>query len=347
MRRVLIRRVIVRGGVVAALSCAAVLAVGGEAGATTVPEDTDPATEAAPPDPALAAAIEVFEGRMTEAGLENLGPQPELTADDVETDPATYETCAPEIREAMSTFDEIANAAVLDGPQASSDRFGPPAATDETEGATTTTDVLAGLLDGEDEVVATVHRLDDAQIEAVDGVIEVMGSPEFTECFETMMSAVPEFSDVSVPDLTDLSIPDLSELTIPDLTDMSIPDLSDLSIPDLADLSIPDLTDLSLPDLTDLSIPDLTDLSIPELSDLSIPEGAMEFDLAVEDDLGLGDRSARFELSFPGAMGLSVETVIVRVGDVLVTLGHSTFNLQDEPMAIDLVAEAEAVVDSL
>ena len=146
-----------------------------------------------------------------------------------------------------------------------------------------------------------------------------------------------------------MSMPDFSDMSIPDFSDMSIPDFSDLSIPDFSDLSIPDFSDLSIPEMPDFSIPDFSDMSIPDLADIDglVPE----IEVTPTADLGIGDTSAGFEFTmsmmvmFP--IDLSADTVMVRSGDVLVTVAHTRMNVPEATMDVDLVAEAEAIIDAL
>ena len=108
------RRVLIRGGWAAAVSCGTVLALSVPAGATTVPEETKPGAEsssAAEADPELEAAMAVFDERMADAGFTNLGPQPEIAPDRCRetepTDPALYEGCDPEVAKGLASFENF------------------------------------------------------------------------------------------------------------------------------------------------------------------------------------------------------------------------------------------------
>lgn len=91
----------------AALVAGATAITSGSVVATTLPEDSEGSAE---PDPELQAAIAVFDGRMTDAGFENLGPgEPVETGEteDIEVDLTEFGDCAPEIQETLSTFDDL------------------------------------------------------------------------------------------------------------------------------------------------------------------------------------------------------------------------------------------------
>jgi hypothetical protein len=333
------RRVVIRGCRLAVVSCGTVLALSVPASATTVPEETKPGAEATQADPELEAAMAVFDERMVDAGFTNLGPQPELDMGDVDiesSDPAIYEGCDPEVAKGLASFENFDAVFGTQGaPAAASDRFGPAA--DTTSSVTTTTDPFAMLTGGSEEVTAAVYRLDEEQIAAADEMIGIVASEGFGECLQLMLSGT----------MADMS--DMTEISMPDFSDMSIPDFSDLSIPDFSELSIPDFSDFSIPEMPDFSIPDFSDMSIPDLSDL---DGLMpEIEVIPTADLGIGDTSAGFEFTmsmmvmFP--IDLSAETVMVRSGDVLVTVAHTRMNVPEESMDVDLVAEAEAILDAL
>jgi len=327
------------------LSCGTVVALSEGVWATTVPDETKPRAasgETAPADPELDAAMAVFDERMTDAGFTNLGPQPELDLTDVEvepTDPARLEGCDPEVAKVIGSFETFdATLAQQGAPMAASDLYG-PALDDSTSAVTTTTDPFAMLTSGGEEVLASVYRLDDEQIEAADEMIGMVGSEGFGECLQILLTS-------TMSDMADMSMP---EISMPDFSDMSIPDFSDLSIPDFSDMSIPDFSDMSIPEMPDFSIPDFSDMSIPDLADIDglVPEIAV----TPTADLDIGDTSAGFEFAFSMTMivpiDLAADTVMVRSDDVLITVTHTRINVPEATMDVDLVAEAEAIIDAL
>lgn len=304
--RVRMRRVLVHACLAAAVSCGADFVVGGPASATTVPDDTGATADTIPSDPGLEAALAVFEGRMAEAGLTNLGPAPSMGLGDGASEDE-YAQCAPEVRDVIVSLEELGSV-VTGHAVVTSDRFGPGPPTGTERATTTTVDPLTALFAGTEEVAATAQRLDESEIEAADQAIELLRSPDFAECLETVMASSASMGDVPAPDL-------------------------------------------SIPELSDLSIPDLSDLTMPTMPDMSMPELDVEIEVTPGADLGVGDASGGFSIAMSMVafmpMDISVEAVIVRSGDALITVSHSRLNGTGEPMDVDLAAEAAAIVDAL
>lgn len=341
-------RSLIRAGLATTISCGVTLALAVPARATMPPDDTAatsgdlvPSAATVPSDPGLDAAVAVFEQRMTAAGYADLreGPPATVESDTEPIDPEVLDRCDPEVAEVISSLDESgAFLGVEPTAAAVSNVFGPAPAETATSPATpTTADPFAVFTEGSEEVTATVQRLDESQIDAVDAAIELVGTPAFAECFETMMTAEADDELGAVAELPELTMPDIS------MPDISMPDFTmpDLSIPEMADLSIPEIT---MPDFTmpDISMPDI---SMPDLS------FTPEVDVQGESDLGVGDASARLGVSmsmvvfFP--LDFSLDTVVARSGDVLVTVGYARVNTESALMDVDLADEAQAIIDAL
>ncbi|MFV0307985.1 MAG: hypothetical protein ACK5OX_09610 [Desertimonas sp.] len=315
MHATLLRRSLIPVAVALAIGAGSVV------GATTPPDES-----AAVPDPEVAAAVAVFDQRMVAAGHADLGPAADVMVGEGGYDPEWYEGCSPEMASALTTMNDLAG--ILAPGTAQSHEYGP--ATDP--GAVTTTTDLFDLFGNQQAVSAMAVRLAPKDVQRVDDMVGLMGTPEFATCFEQVMVRA-SVGDLGLDEMTDFTMPEMPSLTLPEMPVLTMPDLS---------------------------IPGMPDFTMPEMPDFTMPELPVDPQVVITStgDVGVGERSARFgfEISVDllGAFEVWTDTVLVRQGDVLITVSNSRTSVTGdptgaapEPMDVDIVAEAAAIVEAL